>query len=690
MTTKKTKGRPSTKGQPSNGAKPQPSSKRTKKTTPKRTPRQLMLTDLKRSGLTDGDAKKFKYKPLTAEEVKELTGNYATGYLIPYHDINGKRVKDFWRVRYLEEVKGAFGASLKKPRRYTGPKNALPRFYFPVGVDWQALAKDADEPLMITEGEKKSEKACKMQLPCLSVPGVWAWRSKKQGIAAIPDFNGIKWKGRKVYLCFDNDLMTNPEVIAALNALAHELLGRGANVWIKYLPKATYKIGLDDYLVKRSAEAFLKLKEEEFKESAELWKLNERLAFVTSLAATYDFVAKRFYKSKAELLYALSDATYLIEKPDKSGFKEKNAAEDWLKWKQKRKYFGLCYSPGDEAVVEDNVNLWVGWGCEPKKGSIKEYRELMKFLFDTDPVLASWAEQWLAYPLQNPGKKNLTSLLIHSEAQGVGKSFLGYIMSDIYGKNFVVIDREAMRGNFNGWAVNKQFILGEEITGNNSREFTDRFKNMVTREQIHVNIKYQPQYDIEDCSNYFLTSNHDDALFIEQTDRRAVVHNVESEPREFEFYKRIDIWRKNDGAAHLFYYLLHDVDLSDYDPKKPAPMSKAKLEMIALSKSDLDLAIEQMRDNPDSILRGHNIVLTNPLLTTKQIAAFVNDYTGGNSTLIAVSKALRRAKFRQEKIDTLDGTQKVWAVRDSDKLVRLDRSEWVAIYNKHRPPTKKF
>ncbi len=256
-----------------------------------------MHADLKRSGLTPADAKKAGYKVLTPKQTKELTGNYAAAYYIPYYDINGKLIKDFWRVRYLEEVKGAFGSSKKKPQRYTGPKHALPRFLFPVNFDWKTLKDDPTEPLMFTEGEKKSEKACKMQLPCISVPGVWAWRSKKQGIAAIPDFDGIVWKERKVYLCFDNDLMTNPDVIGALNALAHELTSRGANVHIKFLPKGPGKIGLDDYLVKRSAAAFLKLTTEEFKESAELWALNERLCFVNKLNAVYDFEAQRFYKS---------------------------------------------------------------------------------------------------------------------------------------------------------------------------------------------------------------------------------------------------------------------------------------------------------------------------------------------------------------------------------------------------------
>ncbi len=146
-------------------------------------------------------------------------------------------------------------------------------------------------------------------------------------------------------------------------------------------------------------------------------------------------------------------------------------------------------------------------------------------------------------------------------------------MKDIYGENFVVVDHEAMKGNFNGWVVNKQFILGEEITGNNSRAQADRLKNMITREPIHVNEKYQPEYDIEDCANILLTSNHVDAVFVEDTDRRFVIIEIKGEPMPLSFTNVLTIGVRG-GASYWFNYLLHEVDLSDYDPKRPALTTK--------------------------------------------------------------------------------------------------------------------
>ena len=227
-------GRSRTNSRPSNRKKS--FSKRTPKGTPGqlRKASQRRNADAARSGLTPHDCNKACFEHLTAQQTFGLTGFLATSYVIPYPDICGD-LTDYYRVRYTEEVKGAFGAARKKPLRYSGPRDALPRFYFPIGVDWLALAKNPSEPIIITEGEKKAVKACKSGLPCISVPGVWAWRSKKKGIAAIPDFDLIEWAGRKVYLAFDSDLMTKPQVNAALDALANELTMRGAKVVIKFL-----------------------------------------------------------------------------------------------------------------------------------------------------------------------------------------------------------------------------------------------------------------------------------------------------------------------------------------------------------------------------------------------------------------------------------------------------------------------
>lgn len=648
--------------------------------------RAAMLKDLKRSGLTDADARKAGYKPLSAKDTNDLTGIRAESYLIPYHDVNGNP-SDFWRVRYTEVPLGAFGTMRKRPPRYSQLLNTLPYFYFPSRIDWTGISQDASEPIAITEGEKKAEKACKSGIPCIAVGGVWAWRSKKKGVPAIADFDAIKWKDRRVWLVFDNDLMTNPLVIGALAGLSSQLHKRGAHVYIKYLPKGPGKIGLDDYLLKRNVAAFLKLREDEYKKSARIWQLNNRLAWIKRISATYDFETSRMYPTKATLQYAFTDDHFEEPRANGEGFKTVLSADAWAAWPERRKYFDIGYSPGDDPVFTDDdvekVNTWAGWGVEPEPGTVKPFLDLLDYLFDGEPELRAWLLQWLAYPLQNPGAKVLTAVLLHSRRQGIGKSFVGYLMGDIYGENFNVISQDELQSSFNDWVVSKQFILGEEITGNNSRREADRLKNMLTREVLNVNIKYQPGYRMADCANYLFTSNHVDALFLDDYDRRTFVHEIRGPAKPDAFYKRIDVWRDKYKGATLFHYLLNAVDLSGFNPKSPAPASGAKDDMIALSKSDLDLAVITLAENPNDILRFKDTLIDRDLFTTSEVVSYLRFPDSRNISNIALSKALRRAGFRRRIVYTSEGTKRLWAVRNVRKWNAASDGSWVKHYDDH-------
>ncbi len=626
--------------------------------------RALALKDLKRSGLNDADYKHADYKVLTREQTQELTGFHASAYQMPYYDVHGKKT-EFWRVRYLEPIKGKFGAVRKKPPRYSQAIGTLPRFYFPKRVNWSTIAADTSESLLITEGEKKAEKACKDGLPCIAVGGVWAWRSKKHNLPSIPDFKVIKWKGRTVYLVFDNDLMTNPLVIGALGALSHELHARGAKVIVKHLPKGPGKIGLDDYLLSRSVKGFMRLEETDYSESKMLWELNERLAVIGKVNAIWDFEHRTMYPTRQSLMINFGNLKYKVAKANGEGFTEKYAAEQWVAWEHRRHYKDIGYFPGGEPVVENKINTWVPYPIEPADGPIKPFLDLVDYLFEGEPKLKAWFLQWLAYPLQNPGEKVLTAVLLHSRRQGVGKSFIGYLMGDIYGSNFNVVGQDELTSKYNDWVVSKQFILGEEITGNNSRREADRLKNIITREKLNVSIKYQPGYVMQDCANFLFTSNHVDALFLDDYDRRTVVHEIAGAPKPDAFYARIDAWRNKYKGVTLFHYLLN-VDLEGFNPKARAPSSAAKDAMINASKSALDLFADDVLNSPDSVLRLRSKVVEDELMTLGQLTSFANSLPGAsNHSPPAVSKALRRVGFREYTVFTCDGTKRFWAIRNA-------------------------
>lgn len=93
-------------------------------------------------------------------------------------------------------------------------------------------------PLFLTEGIVKGDAAVSAGLCCLSLCGVWSWRGAvERGGApvALPDFDALALRGRRVFIVFDADVMVKPAVHQSLVRLKPYLEAKGAEVRVIYL-----------------------------------------------------------------------------------------------------------------------------------------------------------------------------------------------------------------------------------------------------------------------------------------------------------------------------------------------------------------------------------------------------------------------------------------------------------------------
>ncbi|WP_166888590.1 primase-helicase family protein [Pantoea sp. Cy-639] len=71
--------------------------------------------------------------------------------------------------------------------------------------------------------------------------------------------------------------------------------------------------------------------------------------------------------------------------------------------------------------------------------------------------------KWIAYPLQNPGAKMATAVVMFG-AEGPGKSLLWEkVVREIYGAYGTTIGQAQLESQFTGWQSRKLFALAEEV-----------------------------------------------------------------------------------------------------------------------------------------------------------------------------------------------------------------------------------
>jgi hypothetical protein len=206
--------------------------------------------NLRERGLSDFDIQSLSFKSAPADapdlsdfDLRGVPGfyrergrwrlvSYGPGFYVPVRDSRGslrgfqlRRDSGEPRYLWLSSASKPEGASSGAPIHFTGP---------------------VSDRLLITEGALKADViASRLGLPVLGLPGVNTW-PQGFGRKLRKTFPALS----KIYLCFDSDFKTNPNVSRALFSLLAEL--RAALYSPSVLTWDEAK-GFDDYLTRKAA-----------------------------------------------------------------------------------------------------------------------------------------------------------------------------------------------------------------------------------------------------------------------------------------------------------------------------------------------------------------------------------------------------------------------------------------------------
>ena len=681
---------------------------------------QLATDKLESSGLSLADAAQLGVEFLDPDKVVGLHSSFKRVPAIKLNYFNPLKPNEplaakpswppFYRLRYLRDPPDFQSLVAKKPPRYVQEPDSGVCAYFPrlTNTNWREIFPDSGYDLLITEGEFKAAKACREGFPTIGLGGVHNWRSARLGFSFLPDLEAVNWVKRRVYITFDSDFRTNKNVCSAINELAEMLESQGALVNLLPLPDVMTddkKTGLDDYLITCGPEDLSGLMadiSQPLTLARPLWSLNEQVTYVRDpglivVNQTHQKLSPNQFKDHAYAAERYSERTV---RPDGTvSLTPTPIGGAWLRWPLRNEVHRLTYKPGRPELVEGDLrelNTWPGWGIKPAKGDVKPFLRLIDHLFTgADQASKHWFLQWCAYPIQYPGVKMFSSAVIHGVRHGTGKSLIGYLLGRIYGRNFTEIKQADLHANFNEWAENKQFVLGDDVTGSDKRQDADMLKKLITQRELRLNPKYVPSYVVPDCINYLWTSNQPDAFFLEDDDRRFFVHEVTVEPLAEEFYVDFSMWMETEGGPAVFDWLLK-YDTSTFNPSAPALRTAAKIRMTEDARSDLGAWVRMLVANPEGVLKLGEMEVPGDLFSNRQLLRFYDPLEKTRTTANGLGRELRRAGVPQildgMTLKTPDGHDRFYVIRNKDRWLKATREQVQKYFddmNAPAPPKKK-
>lgn len=356
--------------------------------------------------------------------------------------------------------------------------------------------------------------------------------------------------------------------------------------------------------------------------------------------------------------------------------------------------------PPGEIVTEEGLtylNTYTPAQVSRQKGDITPFNELLTLLLPIArdrTILLSY----MAACVQYPGVKFQWAPLLQG-VEGNGKSFLAIGVSKAVGERYTHYpNARDLDSKFTGWIENKLFIIVEEVFTSDKASISEALKPLITNPRIEIQAKGQNQYTGDNRANYFLCSNHKDAILKTGDDRRyCVFYTAQQEFEDLErdgmngrYFSGLYDWAETGGWAKISEYLATCDIPDEFNPAKEcrrAPVTSSTNEALALSLSpveqDILEAVEEDRLGfrggwissvaVSRLFRYHNHIVT-PNKRRAMLEKLGYVFRGRMSQMSAMDEGQRPTLYCTKHLRVSDNVDQAYLFAQGETPSRIPRS----------------
>lgn len=246
----------------------------------------------------------------------------------------------------------------------------------------------------------------------------------------------------------------------------------------------------------------------------------------------------------------------------------------WLEHPSRRQYISLKFDPKKPSEFDGYLNLWQGWGVEPRKGdwSVMK-RHILEVLASGNQSYADYIMNWMAWSFQNPDKPAGVALVFKGK-RGTGKGIFGTSLCRIFGAHSMqVSSSHRLTGNFNAHLRTTCLLFADEAMGVADKKAESVLKTMITEPMMAVERK---GLDVITAKNYLhivMASNEQWVIPAGQEERRFAVFEVSDKYMQHnKHFNDMSKHMKTEGDAAMLSDML-EMDLGEWNPYKDVPQT---------------------------------------------------------------------------------------------------------------------
>lgn len=346
----------------------------------------------------------------------------------------------------------------------------------------------------------------------------------------------------------------------------------------------------------------------------------------------------------------------------------------WMVMDSRKSAEGVDYNPSEGRIIKDRYGLrWVNEFYAPKfeetdsKNLLNIFHEHMMYLFPIDDE-RSWFVQWMAFNLQQPGKRCKVTPLHVSTAHGTGRGWIVELMEKLLGDHnctktsIPVMCGEGSDGQFQDYLHKSLLCCVEEVkeAGGKRYSISDSIRSVLTEDRLPINLKYGGKGTRSVYTNFFFMSNNVDALVIPSSDRRINVFTGPADVKELKYYDALYAWLDSEGVDQLASWL-KSLDLSEFNWQHSFATEGRKRMVVSHQSETESLFMEMLSEIPS------------PVMTLRQMVNYLNnnasDEMGFGVDETQLTRLVKQNFTKYKSVKVSGKVERPWIL---DKKIELD------------------
>lgn len=275
--------------------------------------------------------------------------------------------------------------------------------------------------------------------------------------------------------------------------------------------------------------------------------------------------------------------------------------EWWMHHPNRRQFMDVVYRPDIDSEVigegeDQTLNLWRGFAVAAIPGAKHE-----SFLAHIRDNICGGNEDyfryfvgWMADRVQNRHKPAGVAIVMKSEQEGTGKSFVADHFGHIFGKHYKsIINTKHLTGQFNDHLRDCSLLFSDEAIYAKDKASANILKGLITSPTLMFERKGLDIMQARNVLGLMLASNHDFVIPAGLNARRFFVLQVlAARLQDTAYFGGIVADLESGGYEALLHYLA-TYDLKDFDIRK-VPQTDALDEQKAFTREGIDALVEQI------------------------------------------------------------------------------------------------